>query len=172
MHSVVIGISRDDDLVVSEVVHVVLYTKCVDQQIQLLVLSNLLSAFLVAVDRLSTQTEYCLCLCLARFCDCTARRVSLGDEDAGIFSQFLLGCRKLVVVVNLAVAKLPVIYIGTLVPFLCLLLDGRYLLPLLFGLGDLLLKDRDDVLVDMEIIVQIGLYEIIDIASDGRALVV
>ena len=55
MHSIVIGIGRDDDLVVSEVVDVLFKSECVYEQVQLLVLGNLLSAFLEAVDRLSSE---------------------------------------------------------------------------------------------------------------------
>ena len=54
MHSVVIGIGSDDDPVVSEVFDVLLKSECVDQEIELFVFRNLLSAFLVAVDRLSS----------------------------------------------------------------------------------------------------------------------
>ena len=73
MHSVIIGIGRDDDLVVSEILDVLLESECVDQQVELFVLRDLLAALLVAVDRLSSEREYCLGLCIAGLCDGTAR---------------------------------------------------------------------------------------------------
>ena len=72
VHSVVIGICRDDDLVVAEVVNVLLETKGIDQKVQLLVLRYLLAAFLVGVDRLSPEGEYSLGFSVAGLCDCSA----------------------------------------------------------------------------------------------------
>ena len=140
VHSVVIGIGCDDDLVVSEILHIIFHAKGIHQECELLVFRNLLAALLVAVDRLTSEAEHSLGLCVACLCDGSARRVSLGDEDAGVFGQFLLSCRELVVVVDLAIAQLAVIDVGSLVCFLCLLLDRRDLLALLFRLGDLMLK--------------------------------
>ena len=73
VHSVVIGIGCDDDLVISEVVHVVLKSEGVNEQVELLVLGNLLAALLVAVDRLTSQAEHCLSLCLTCLGDGSAR---------------------------------------------------------------------------------------------------
>ena len=110
VHSVVIGIGRHDDLVVSEIFDILLKSESVDQEVQLFVLRDLLAAFLVAVDRLTSQREYSLSLCITSLGDRSARRVSLGDEDAGKLSELLLGCRQLVLVVVLAVAELLVVY--------------------------------------------------------------
>ena len=92
MHSVVIGIGCDDDLVVAEVVHVVLHSESIYKQVELVVLGYLLTAFLVTVDRLAAKAENRLSLCLACLCDGSARRVTLGDEDAGQVSKFLFRC--------------------------------------------------------------------------------
>ena len=54
VHSVIIGIRSHNDLLVAEVLYVILQSECVDQEIELLVLGNLLAAFLVAVDRFSS----------------------------------------------------------------------------------------------------------------------
>ena len=110
MHSVVIGIGRHNDLVISEIFDILLKSECVNQKVQLFVLRDLLAAFLVAVDRLTSEREYSLCLCVTSLCDCSARRISLGDEYAGKLSELLLGCRQLVLVVLLAVAELLVVY--------------------------------------------------------------
>ena len=172
VHSVIIGIGCYDDLVISEVLHVIFHAKGIDQERELLVLGNLLAAFLVAVDRLSSQTEYSLCLCIAGLCDRSACRVSLGDEYTGVFGEFLLCCRKLVVVMDLAVAQLAVIDVRPFVSLLGLLLDCRDFLALLLRLGDLLLKYRDDLLVHVQIIVQVCLEELVYCASDCRTLLV
>ena len=55
VHSVVIGIGRYDDVLVAEVLHVVLQTESIDEQVEFLILSNPFAAFLVAVDRLSSE---------------------------------------------------------------------------------------------------------------------
>ena len=55
MHSVIIGIGRHDDLVVAEVVDVLFKSKGVYEKVQLLIFRNLLAAFLVGVDRLSSE---------------------------------------------------------------------------------------------------------------------
>ena len=73
VHSVVIGIGSDDDLVIAQILHVVLETECVDEQVELVVLSHLLAAFLVAVYRLSSEAEYRLSLGLACLGDSSAR---------------------------------------------------------------------------------------------------
>ena len=73
VHSVIIGIRSHNDLLVAEVLDVVLQSECVDQEIELLVLGNLLAAFLVAVDRLSSEREYSLGFCVTCLCDGSAR---------------------------------------------------------------------------------------------------
>jgi hypothetical protein len=55
VHSVVIGIGRYDDLLVAEILDVILQSKCIDEEVELFVLSNLLAAFLISVDRLSSE---------------------------------------------------------------------------------------------------------------------
>ena len=172
VHSVVIGIGCDDDLVVSEILHIIFHAKGIHQECELLVFRNLLAALLVAVDRLTSEAEYGLGLCIAGLCDGSARRVSLGDEYTCELRQLFLCCRKLVIVVDLAVAELTVVDVGSLVSLLSLLLDCRDLLALLLGLSDLLLQDRDDLLVHVQIVVQICLQELVDGASDSRTLLI
>ena len=123
VHAVVIGIGSYDDLVVAEVVDVLLKTEGIDEEVQLLVLGNLLAALLVGVDRLSAEGEHSLGLRITCLGDGSARRVTLGDEDAGLLAKLLLSCRKLVLQVVLAVTQLLVVYACTLVALLGLLLD-------------------------------------------------
>ena len=169
VHSVIIGIGCYDDVLVAEVLHVVLQTESVDEKVELFVFCNPLAAFLVAVDWLSPEREYRLCLCIACLGDGSARRVSLGDEYACLLGKVLLCCRQLVVVVELAVAELAVVDVCPLVPLLCLLLDAGNLLAFLFGRYDLLLKHRRYLLVHVEVVVEVGLYEVVDERPDGRA---
>ena len=131
MHSVVVGIRRNDDLVVAEVVYVLLKAKGVYQKVKLFIFRNLLPAFLVAVDGFSSQRENGLRLGIAGLGDGTACRISLGDEDAGLFPELLLCCRELVLVVIFSVPELLVVDVGPFVPFLGLFLYGGYLLPFL-----------------------------------------
>ena len=133
MHTVVIGIGCDYDVLVSEVVCVVLDAEGVDEKVQLLVFGNFSSAFLIAVDRLSSKTEYSLYLCVSCFGDCSARGITLGYEETGLFGKFLLCCRQFVIVMKLAVTELAVIYVCPLVSFLCLLLYAGDFLTLFLG---------------------------------------
>src|SRR5574344_845945 len=73
---------------------------------------------------------------------------------------------------NLAVAELPVVDVGPLVPLLGLFLDGGDFFPFLLGCCNLLLEYRNYFLMYMEIIVEVCLYEIVDKAPDGRTLVI
>ena len=122
VHTVVIGIGSYDDLVVAEVVDVLLESKSVNKEVEFLILGNLLAAFLVRVDRLASEREYCLCLSITCLGYGSARRVTLGDEDTGLLAKLLLACRELILEVILAVAKLLVVYACTLVALLCLFL--------------------------------------------------
>ena len=73
---------------------------------------------------------------------------------------------------QLAVAQLAVIYICSLVPFLGLLLDAGNLLALLLCGNDLLLKNWWYLLVHVEVVVEIGLYEVVDECPDSRTFVI
>ena len=170
MHTIVIGIRCHDDPSVAEVIHVLLKSECIDQQVELLILRKLLRTLLVAVQRLSTKREHSLSLGVACLGDGSACRVSLGDEDAGLVAELLLGCRKLVLVVVFAVTELLVIDACTLVALLGILQDRRILLALLLRSHDLLLKHRDDLLMHVEIVVKSCLDEVVHETSDGRAL--
>ena len=55
VHSVVIGIGCNDDLVVTEIFHLVFHSKGIEQERELFVFSNSLAAFLVAVDRFTAE---------------------------------------------------------------------------------------------------------------------
>ncbi len=171
MHSVIIGIGRHDDVVVAQVVKVVLDSEGRDQKVQFLVLSHFLVAFLVAVYRLATKTEHGLILSFSHLGDGSARGVSLSDEYARKFPEIFLALWQLVTVVKTAVSQLSVIDIRFLVPFPCLLLDSGDLLALGLRLLDLVLDDRDDVLVDAKIVVQISGDEVVDERSDRRSAV-
>ena len=70
-----------------------------------------------------------------------------------------------------AVAQLAVIDIRLLVPFPGLLLDPGDFLALRLGLLDLVLDDRNNVLVDSQVVVQILGDEVIDVRADGRPAV-
>ena len=73
MHSVVIGIGRYDDLLIAKILDIILQSQCIDEEVELFVLSHFLAAFLVAVDRLSSEREYSLGLCITCLCDGSAR---------------------------------------------------------------------------------------------------
>ena len=70
-----------------------------------------------------------------------------------------------------AVAQLAVIDIRLFVSFPGLLLDPGDFLALRLGLLDFVLDDRNNVLVDSQVVVQIFGDEVIDVRSDGRATV-
>ena len=126
---------------------------------------------LVAVDRLSTQAEHGLILGFSHLGDGSARGVSLSDEYARELPEIFLALWQLVTVVETAVAQLAVIDIRFLVPFPCLLLDSGDLLALGLRLLDLVLDDRDDVLVDAKIVVQVSGDEVVDERPDRRSAV-
>ncbi len=169
VHPVVIGIGRHHNPVVAQVSHVVLHSESVQQQVQLLVLRHLLAALLVAVDRLSAEAEHRLRLRVACLGDCTARGVTLGDEYAREVNLFLVLLGDLVSQMQLAVAQLAVIDIRPLVAFAGLLLNPRNLLAFGLRCDDFSLNHRDYVLVYMEIVVEIRLYEIVDESPDCGA---
>ena len=81
MHSVHIGIGRDDYLVVAEVVHILVHVEGGLEQEQFLVLADLLLAFLHAVQRLAPEAEHGLGIHVADLGDRAAGGVSLGDKD-------------------------------------------------------------------------------------------
>ena len=68
-----------------------------------------------------------------------------------------------------AVAQLAVVDVGALVALAGLLLDAGDLLTLLLGGLDLVLDDRDNLLVDVEVVVQILRDEVVDVGADGGA---
>ena len=69
-----------------------------------------------------------------------------------------------------AVAEFLVIDIGTLVLLSGLLLDSGDFLALFLRVLYLFLDDRDDFLVDCQVIVQVPGNEVVDEGPDGRAL--
>ena len=70
-----------------------------------------------------------------------------------------------------AVAELAVIDVGLLVALARLFLDAGNLLSLRLGGLDLLLDDRDDIQVHVEIVVEVLGDEVVDEAPDGRSAV-
>ena len=124
MHSVIIGIGCHNNLLITEVIHIIFHAKSIEKEVQFLIFCNFLAFFLIAVQWLTTKREYCLGLCITSLGNGSARRVSLGDEYACVLGKFLFCCRKLIVVMKLAVTELAVVYICSLISFLGLLLDA------------------------------------------------
>ena len=168
MHSVVIGIGRHHNPVVAQVRNVIFHSECVQKQVQFLVLRHFLAALLVAVDGLSTEAEHRLGLCVACLGDGTACGVSLGDEYAREINLLLVLLGDPVSQMQLAVTQLAVVDVRALVALTGLLLDAGDFLALCFGSYDLRLNHRHDVLVDVEVVVKIRLYEVVDEGPDCR----
>ena len=162
VHSVVIGISRYDNVVVAEVVEIVFYSESRDKEVEFLILRHPLPAFLIAVDWLSPEAENSLVVGVAYLGDRARSGISLSDEYACLFGQVLLVLRKLVSEMVAAVTKLAVVDIRLLVPFTGLFLDAGYLFALGLGLFDLILYDRNDIKMDPQVVVQVPGYEIVD----------
>ena len=55
MHSIIIGIGCDNDVVVSQILEVLFHAKCGDKKVKLFILSYFPVTFLVTVDRLSPE---------------------------------------------------------------------------------------------------------------------
>ena len=169
MHSIVVGIGRDNYLVVPEVLDVVFDSERGDQQVELFVLGHLLAAFLVAVDGLAPEREHCLAVRVARLGDGSARRVALGDEYRRVLDVVLVLRVDLLVVVVAAVAQLLVVDAAALVALAHLLLDSRDFLALLLRGLYLLLYGRDYLLVYAQVVVEVLGYEVVDVGPDGGA---
>ena len=94
---------------------------------------------------------------LAGLRDGSGSGISLSYKDRGridVILNFLWGLVVyLIVIVVAAVTQLTVIDIGLLILLSRLLLDAGYLLPFPLGILYLLLYDRDNVLMDTQIII-------------------
>ena len=172
VHSVIIGIGSHDDVVVAQVLKVVFNAQRRDEQVELFVFRHLLSALLVAVDRLASQGKYGLEVGVPRLGDGTARGVALGDEDGRVLYVLLVLLGNLVIEVETAVPELLVVDIGLLVALAGLLLYARNLHTLGLGCLDLVLQNRHHILVYAQVVVQVLGHEVVDVGAYGRTRLV
>ena len=154
MHSVDVGVGRDDDLVVAQALEVLLDAERAHDVVELLVLVHRLAAEAVGVERLAFQRVDGLGLDVPRLDHGAARRVALGDEDRGLLAPFGLRLGE----VELAVDELGDADRDLLGALARLLLDRRQLLahPLvvldlgeqLLGLLGVAMQPQHDLLAD------------------------
>ena len=87
MHTVHIGISCYNHFVVTQSFDSVFYIQGCLEQVEFFVLVHHFLCQPERIQRFTTEAEYRLCVDITALGDGTACRVSLGDEDAGIFFQ-------------------------------------------------------------------------------------
>ena len=119
VHPVDVGIGRDDDLVIAQVVHILLDVERRLQQVELFVLVDDLFRQPVTVQRLAPQRENGLRIRIPRFSDRSAGRVTLRDEDHRLF-----GASMLVSQMDTAIAQFFIVEAHLLGNFACLFLDA------------------------------------------------
>ena len=107
VHTVHIGIGRDNHLVVAEVLETVFDIESVLQQVEFFVFVHHLLGHAEAVQRLTAQAEHGLRLHVAGLGNGTRSRVTFGNEDHGFAVQRVLRVGQ----VNLAVAELAVVQV-------------------------------------------------------------
>src|SRR6187401_1475638 len=88
------------------------------KEVKLLILIHYLFSQGVTVQRFTTQTEYGLRFYVARFRNRSTGRITLRNEDHGIYTFLIL-----LIKVIAAVAKLLVVKIGFLGAIVCQFLD-------------------------------------------------
>ena len=91
VHAVHICIRGHYYLIITQALQPVLNIQGRLQQIEFLVFVNHLFRHTVTVQRLAPQREYGLCVHIAALGDAAAGRITLGNEDAGVFLLGALG---------------------------------------------------------------------------------
>ena len=166
VHAVDIGISGDDDVVVAQILDIFVDVQGGLQQIELFVLVTHFLGHPQAVERLTAQAEYGLCLHVAALGDASRCGVALGDED-GAFEAFLV----VGVEVDAAVAEFAVVQADLLGALAGGFLDaGNLLAFLLVGL-DLCLQHADGLRVFVQVVVQVALQDVEDVGLQEGAVV-
>jgi hypothetical protein len=157
VHPVDIGIGREDDLVVTQSVEILLDPECGLEEIELLVLVNDLPRHPVGIERLAAQGEDGLGIDVARLRDRAARRVALGDKEGRLLLELVVR-----IVVGAAVAELLVVQLRLLRALLGELLDALQFLPLVLGPLDLVEHALGHRLGAVEVVVEMEAEKISD----------
>ena len=165
VHTVHIGISCYNHLVVSKPFHAVLDIEGCLEEVEFFVLINYLLGESIRVERFTTETEYGLRIHIAALGDRTTCRIPLGDEDTGFFLFVALG----IVQMETAITELPVVKIRLLRPFTSQLGDTGYRLAFLFRLLNLLQHHIRHLRILVEVVIDLGLDEIAHKLVDARS---
>ena len=164
VHTVHIGIRRDNHIVVTQVLQTVLDVQRSLQEIELLILIHDLFSQTVRIQRLAPQAEHRLRVHVPRLGDGTARRISLGNENGRFILQFMVGIE-----MHAAVPKLAVVQADLLGTLAGNLLDTRHRLALPLRLDNLLQEQLGSIGIAVQVIVQLLRHEIHDKIADGRS---
>ena len=133
VHTVHIGIGRDDHLVVAQAIQPIFDVEGSLEQVEFFIFIDDLLGQSIAVQRFTAQAEDRLQVRVSALRDGSAGRVTLGDEDTGLFGEVAFR----IIQVNAAIPQFAVVQIGLLGPFTCQFGDTGNRLPLLFRIQDL-----------------------------------
>ena len=167
VHTVDIGIGRDDDIVITEAFRPIFDAQGRLEQGEFHVLFGV-EVFLRglgAVERLAHQAEHGLGVGVAALGDAAGGGVTLGDEQGALFGE-----RVAVAVVDAAVAQFLVVDRGFLEARLGLLADGGDGVALFFRILDLGQDDVGHVEVFVQVVVQVSGEEVQHRLRERRAV--
>ena len=156
MHTVHVGISRDNHLVVAQVLEAVFDVEGGLEQVPFLVLVHDFLGKAVAVLRLTAQAEYCLGLGVACRGDGTGGGITLGNKNHGLALERVLRVGE----VHAAVAELLVVEVCLLGALVREFLDAGQFLAQFFVLRDAFQELLGRILVLVEVIVQFAGHKI------------
>ena len=174
VHSVHIGIGRDDHFVITQLVQTVFDVQRRLQAVELFVLIYHLFGQSVAVQRLTAQREHRLRAYIAALGNTTGRRQTLGDENTTLQPQIVVGIfgaldRLRVIQVYLAVTQFRVVDQVLLCALASRFRHSGDCLTLFLAVLNFLQHNLHGLWRLVQIVVQLLLNEIIDEFIDTHA---
>ena len=166
VHTVHVGIGRDNHLVVAQVLEPVFDVEGRLQKVPFLVLVHDLLRKAVAVLRLTAQAEHRLGFGVTCRRDGTRCRITLGNEDHGLALERVLRVGE----VHAAVAQLLVVEVSLLGAFVRQLLDAGQFLAQFFVLRDAFQELLGRIFVLVQVVVELAGHEIHDPGAECGAV--